>query len=348
MKRYYPSVQVFRAVLFLFILAFHVGAPYANFGWAGVEAFFVISAFFLVRKYWGSETVTVKQQLRHRITRLYPPYIAVLIVSALYALLKKTIPFDLATHLLSVQNFHWMLTGYHSAMQPMTAHTWTLSIEVWGGLVWLLLLKYLPKARFKAAMYGLLLLGIIYRILTIHCGASVWIVSLCPLAHFDAFACGSLLAIGFREGKAGRNVCVSGIIGVSGILACIAWMGHLYHISCLEAYQLLSSSKNYLNNWFTGNIYLFISMLAAGIVGLLYLKDERSSGSPGIIANAFVKLGDNSYNLYLFHWPILAVLKLLVHHWAVLLPLSFAASVFAALFFDRLYTFLQKKFSGGK
>ena len=118
----------------------------------GVEAFFVISAFFLVQKCWGNQNLNVKNQFKHRITRLYPPYIAVLIVAVMYALLMKRMPFDLVTHLLSAQNFQWMITGYHSAMQPITAHTWTLSIEVWSGLVWLLLLKGLSKVRFKNAI----------------------------------------------------------------------------------------------------------------------------------------------------------------------------------------------------
>ena len=54
MMRYYPSIQIFRGILFLLILAFHCGIPYANLGWGGVEALFVISEFFLVVKQWGS------------------------------------------------------------------------------------------------------------------------------------------------------------------------------------------------------------------------------------------------------------------------------------------------------
>lgn len=348
MKKYYPSIQVLRGVLFLFILAFHCGAPYANFGWGGVEAFFVISAFFLVRKYWRSETLSVKQQFRHRIARLYPPYIAVLIVAAVYALLMKAIPFDLVPHLLSAQNFQWMITGYQSAMQPMTAHTWTLSIEVWGGLVWLLLLKYLSKNRFKNAMFGFLIIGILYRVATIVCGADVWVISLCPIAHFDAFACGSLLAIAIREEKVDGKIGILGIIGVAGIFGCVACMSDTNGLSFASAYQLLSSSKNYLNNWFTGNIYLFISLLTSGIVGLLYIRDEKNSNEVGKIEKAFVILGDNSYILYLFHWPILAVLKRLVHHWGILFITTFIVSIIAATIFNWIYAIMQKRLSGGK
>lgn len=348
MNKYYPNIQVLRGVLFLFILAFHCGVPYGNFGWGGVEAFFVISAFFLVRKYWGSETINVRDQFRHRITRLYPPYIVVLIVATLYALMVKAIPFDLVTHLLSAQNFQWMITDYQSAMQPMTAHTWTLSIEVWCGLVCLLLLKGLSKNSFKIAMYGFLLLGIVYRVTTIICGADVWIVSLCPLAHFDAFACGSLLAIGIKEEKVDGRISSLGFVGLAGIIGCIVWMGNLNGVSVADAYQLLSSSKNYLNNWFTGNLYIFISLLTTGIIGLLYLRDEKRHSEVGRIEKAFVKLGDNSYILYLFHWPILAVLRRFIGHWGVLLPATFIVSIISAMIFNWLYSSMRKKTSGGK
>ena len=279
--------------------------------------------------------------------RLYPPYFAVLIIAALCALLKRTIPYDMVIHLLSAQNYHWMITGYKSAMQPMTAHTWTLSIEVWSGLIWLLLLKCLSKDCFKRAMIGALFLGMIYRAVTIICGANVWIVSLCPLAHFDAFACGSLLAIGVREEKVDNKVGILGLLGFIGIVGCIIWIRNSNGISFVSAYRLLSSSENYLNNWFTGSIYLFISLLTTGIIGLAYIRDENRLEDVSIIEKVFVKLGDNSYVLYLFHWPIRTVLTRLVHLWGILFPVTFIASIGAVSVYNWLYTKMQKKLSGG-
>lgn len=269
-------------------------------------------------------------------------------MAALYALLMKAIPIDLVTHLLSAQNFQWMITRYQSAMQPMTAHTWTLSIEVWGGLVWLLLLKLLSKEHFKNAMYGFLLLGIFYRVITIMCGADVWIVSLCPLAHFDAFACGSLLAIGVRERKADGKIGLLGLIGLAGITGCIWLMSRANGVSLTSAYQMLSSSKNYLNHWLTGNLYLFISMLTVGIVGLLYIHDEKNTGETGRVGKAFVELGDNSYVLYLFHWPILAVLRRFIHHWGILFLITFVVTIVAAVIFNWVYRNIPKRLTGDK
>lgn len=347
MKKYYPSIQIFRGVLFLFVLAFHCNVPYANFGWGGVEAFFVISVFFLVRKQWGNENLKVKEQIRHRIVRLYPPYIAALFVAALYALLMKTIPYDMVSHLLSAQNFQWMITRYKSPMQPMTAHTWTLSIEVWAGLVILIFLKMLTKDRFKIAMYIMFAVGIGYRLITIICGADVWVISLCPLAHFDALACGALLAIGMREKNIKRQIGLLSVLGIVGILICILLISNRNSIGFIEGYKLLSSSENYLNNWFTGNIYLFISLLTVGLVGLLCLYDEKMVKTCKAV-KPFVTLGDNSYVLYLFHWPILVVIRHLMQNWVVVFVATFIVSIVAAFIFGRLYSVVSKKLLGGK
>lgn len=313
----------------------------------GVEAFFVISAFFLVKKHWGTDTLHVKDQFVHRIKRLYPPYVAVLLVAALFALLKKTIPVDLITHLLSGQNFQWMMTGYSSPMQPMTAHTWTLSIEVWTGLVWLLLLRYLTKKQFNYAMYGMLLLGILYRTVTIILGCNVYVVSLCPIAHFDAFAAGSLLAIGCRNEKLNIRIGALCVPGCVGIVACIYSISINKGISFWKGYQSLSASSNYLNNWFTGNIYLYITLLIAGIVGLLYLWDSLKDDEPTKITRLFVALGDRSYMLYLFHWPILMVVKRWIKPWYYSFPSTLIMAIVATVIFNWVYNTIQKEGNGG-
>ncbi|WP_026491162.1 acyltransferase family protein [Butyrivibrio sp. XPD2002] len=348
MNKYYPRIQVLRGVLFLLILAFHCGAPFVSFGWGGVEAFFVISAFFLVKKYWGTGTLDVKKQFAHRIIRLYPPYIVVLIVAALYALLTKVIPFDFVTHLLSCQNFQWMITRYSSPMQPMTAHTWTLSIEVWSGLVWLLLLRYLDQKHFKNSMYMMLFIGVLYRTLSIYLGCDIYMVSLCPVAHFDAFACGSLLAIECKNEKLNKSIGIMSAIGLVGIVACVCVIAINNDVSIWQGYLLLSSSKNYLNNLFTGNIYLYISMMITGLVGLIYIRDsERSEQEVGKIIRLFVIMGDNSYVLYLFHWLILKIVMRLMQQWIISLPVTLIASIIATYIFNKIYIRILEKLHGG-
>lgn len=140
MNKKFNLVQSFRGVLFLFILAFHCKIPFCNFGWSGVETFFIMSSFFMTRKYYNN-SFSIKCELLHRIARLYPAYIILLIIALLFAIMKHQIPIDFPFHLLSSQNFYWIITNYKSPMQSITAHTWTLSIEIWLGLLWLFLLN---------------------------------------------------------------------------------------------------------------------------------------------------------------------------------------------------------------
>ena len=96
------------------------------------------------------------------------------------------------------------------------------------------------------------------------------------------------------------------------------------------------------------NIYLFISLLTAGLVGLLYLHDERGETRDSKIEKLFVKMGDNSYVLYLFHWPILVVLRRFFGNWALQFIAVFIASVLAAMVFNWFNTKLMKMKMGGK
>ena len=182
--------------------------------------------------------------------------------------------------------------------------------------------------------------------MVIGCGANVWIISLCPIAHFDAFAIGSLLAICVRETKVGMKISALGLIGLAGIVVCIWQISRVNGGSLIDAYQMLSSSKNYLNHWLSGNIYLFISLLTTGIVGLLIIHDEKKTNKVSRLGKVFVRLGDDSYVLYLFHWPIHVFLEKLTKHWGMLFLGTLVVSVATGFIFNLIYTKLQKIVGG--
>ena len=339
----YNSIQIYRGLLFLGVLCFHCGVPFFSFGWAGVETFFVLSSFFIVKKLYPSDTVKWREQSVRRIQRLYPPYLAVLLVGALFALAKRMIPYDLITHLCSVQNIHWMITGYQSPMQSMTAHTWTLSIEVILGLTWFFILKVAKKRTFVISMVCMLIAGITYRTVTILCGCSAFTVSLCPLAHADAFAAGSLLAVCFVEKRLKKPGLIGiGIAGIAGCVFCIVRMSDLHGCGMAEAYELLASSKNYLNDAVTGNIYVFISMVSVSVIGLLILAGSPEWIDKNPVCAALTKMGNESYALYLFHWPVYVVISRFTSNWCIVLIGTFALSVAADLVFVFASNWMKK------
>ena len=305
-----------------------------KFGLGGVEAFFVISSFFLTRKFLENDNIRIKEQFFHRIKRLYPPYILILIIGVAWSLIHYMIPYDIVSHVLMIQNFQWMVTKYSSAMQSMTAHTWTLSIEVWLGLLWLFLLKYFSRKHLKIGICFVGLVSIMYRTIAIIYNLDVYVISLCPLAHMDAFAVGSLLAIRIKELdnessiKLKRESIVLSIFGGIGIILVIAIISSNNGLTMLEGYRLLSSSPNYLNHVITGNIYLYLAMLSAGIIGMLYISSRNVKEKNGWCYRIFENIGNKSYVLYLIHWPLVVVLKKICSNWQFLFIVVGSASIF--------------------
>ena len=184
------------------------------------------------------------------------------------------------------------------------------------------------------------LVGIAYRTITILCGWNVYVVSLCPLAHVDAFAMGALLAISLKEE---RNNCwkfgVITAVGLIGIAAVIIVLSKMNQVGIYEAYVMLKSSENYLGNWFTGNIYLFIQLLSAGVTGLIVLHDQKYIYKDMPLLKAALWLGAQSYVLYLFHWPIRKILVRFVDSWWMRFSLVCITSILCCL----VYMAMQKK-----
>ena len=194
------GIQFFRLLLFLGIVAFHCGLPGSQMLWGGVEAFFVLSAYFMTKKLSSKPTgnLNMLSEIRARAYRLYPFYLVFLFVVAATIFLSKHISImqDLLVHILFLQNFSWMFSGYSSPLQLATAHTWTLAIEVWLFLLWLVAFKLLKCMKMRNMWnYILIVCAILYRTVATMGGADIYQISLMPLAHADAFAIGSLMAL---------------------------------------------------------------------------------------------------------------------------------------------------------
>lgn len=296
---------------------------------------FVISGFFLTKNTLARNNINVKNSFLHRVKRLYPPYIVVIVIAALYAVLLKMIPMDILTHLTFTQNFQWIITEYISPMQPMTAHTWTLSIEVWCGLILMIVLKYTPREKLVQVLAGIMCFSVVFRIITIISGSGIYTISLSPIAHLDAFAIGAVLAVLMsKKDDAKLEMMAKGsiILGLLGILLSIIILAKTNNVNFIEGYTLLRFSKNYLDNAITGNIYLYISLLSVGVLYLLIVYDSKRIKSESE-NNLMVWLGNKSYELYLFHWPILVVVDHFVNSWIFVFTGTLFVTVIAALIY---------------
>lgn len=303
------GIQILRASLFIGIIAFHCEIPASQFLWSAVEIFFVISSYFLSKKLIHNRNFSVIKLFKNRLIRLYPDYIFILLFAVgVFVVLNHFFPIiDIIIHFLFLQNFNWMINGYHSDLVFLTAHTWTLSVEVSLFLIWLIAFKFLKsKKQFISFNIIMLIIAILYRIITVVIINDAMFTSLCPIAHADSFAIGSLIAIFEKiEYKYKKHLFISlSCLGLICILISFLITSQIYNVSLWRGYTLYKTSTNYLNNLFTSNIYLFISLSSTG---LLYFFNQHQVKNNFLI-NEIIKLGDISYTGYLIHWPIKVVI----------------------------------------
>lgn len=311
-NRKYESIQYIRGVLFLAILGFHCGAPGFSFGWGGVETFFVISAFFIVRKYSDKTNLTPFSSVWDRVRRIYPPYVVVILMSALIVISYSHFPGikDLISHFFLVQNLQWVFCTYDSGYQMYTQHLWTMCMELWVGCSLILVVQG-KKIPVRPVAVGAIVIAVLFRTALILFSIRIELITLCPIAYLDSFGLGALLSDDIRNCKMKKNyLYLSGAIGLIGILYSIYIIGRTNGVDYLEAYTLLRNSIYYMNNPISGNIFFFIALLSVAVVGLLVLREKGSARKNiNVLKRFFLFLGNESFLLYLFHWPILTEVK---------------------------------------
>lgn len=302
------GVQFFRGILFLGILSFHCGIPFADLGWGGIEAFLLISAYFQTVKLIKQDGCPAPSgQILRRYKRLIFAYIPVMLLGVIYTVLTRRLPYDFPFHIIFGQNFLWMFTRYSSPMIAITAHTWTLSIDFWLGILWTFVLLSFPAnyptKPLKVFSFVMLVIALAWREAGALFGLDNMLISCCPIAHADAFAIGTLIAVSDRKGLL-KHTSIIGAIGICGILVTIKLLADMAQCGYVEAYSLLKNSSFYLANVVTCNLYLYISLFTGAIFKVLIdLAPVVSS------RNWFVLMGNVSYELYLFHWPVYVAVR---------------------------------------
>lgn len=286
--------------------------------------------------------IEVIPNIKHRIARLVPVYY-LLLVGAFFvvSILKRTVPIgDLLIHGLFSQNINWMITGYKSALVQFTAHTWTLSIEVYLFIVWLLAFKLLKTVRLRQFFNVVsILCAVAWRTITTVIIGNPMITSLCPVAHMDAFAIGSLMALSEKEQskKAKQLNWIYGLCGLGIVAGSVGITAYLNGISLSGAYNLYKYSDNYLNSALTCNVYLGFSLLTVGLVQLSKLF--RTGGK---FSRILVKLGDITYSAYLIHYPVNVVLRVVCKHVWIVFFLTICTAIVCAVVIERKMDYFYK------
>lgn len=308
------EVQGLRALAVLMVVAYHVWLGRVS---GGVDIFLLISAFLLtlsfVRKAEAGRPFGLVAHWLHLFKRLLPAAVVVIlgVLAGTWLVLPQSrwpqVLDQAWASLLYSQN--WLLADTavdyyaqdHAGASPLQ-HFWSLSIQGQVFILWplvfagtaglLVLLRRIPACA-----------GITYRGLLAVVFGTVFAWSLAysveqtatnqAYAYFDTrarlweFALGSLLALALPYLKPAR-----------GLRVMLGWAGLAAMVSCGLLLTVDRSFPGYVALWPT---LAGAAIITAGQTGSRFGVDRMLSSRP------LVALGDNSYALYLWHWPVLVL-----------------------------------------
>lgn len=312
------DIQALRALAVGLVVLNHLWPPRLPGGYVGVDVFFVISGYLISKHLLGelerTERINLGQFYARRIKRLLPAATVVAVVSlaAAWALLPFSRWFAVAQEtmasVLYVEN--WLLAGKsvdysaHNDAASTVQHYWSLSVEEQFYLVWPLLFLglFAAAARFRVRRRALLAGGVV-SISVLAFAFCVWFTYanksqayFVTPARVWEFGAGALVAIGGAHALAAIRLRLpTAHLALSGVAQ---WLG----------YGLIGCSALLYNEqtFFPG------TAAVVPVAGTLLVIASGPTG-PGWSPNRLLAarpvqfIGDVSYSLYLWHWPIIVL-----------------------------------------
>jgi len=313
-----PGLDGVRALAVVAVLLYHSDLLWMPGGFLGVDVFFVLSGFLITSLLLGEVSRTGRIDFRgfylRRARRLLP---ALLLVLAFSSVLAATVARDAAGQyladlppaLLYVLNWSYVFSdqSYFAAFgrPPLLQHLWSLSIEEQFYLVWptvMLVAWRLGGTRWvgRLALAGALLSTAWMVGLSVSqdmpFGADASRVYFGTDTHAMGVLLGSALAVVWVPGRMRRDVAPAARVLLDGV-------GLLALVGVLASFVLV----NEYSAWLYRGGFLAIAALAA--VLLAVASHPASLLGRGLGVAPLRWLGERSYGLYLWHWPVFVVTR---------------------------------------
>ncbi len=297
---YRPDIQGLRAVAVLAVMLFHFNPQLLPGGFIGVDVFLVISGYLITSILLDKKAqpdYRLSSTLRYfyisRIKRIAPAYFTMLVMVSLLAAV-LFLPQDLTTYKKGLNQAAWFNSNHYFAgfgdyfapanhEQPLL-HTWSLAVEIQFYLLAPFLVLLLPTRALRWLL-AIVLIGLTaiaeYRLRVLGIQQDTY-YSL--YARLPEFFTGALVALSARRARGWGTTCLSSL-GLALVLTAVA------------AQPLLGP--------FPGLAALLPVMGAA----LILLYPSHGLARQVLTSKPMVWLGQLSYSLYLWHWPVLALLR---------------------------------------
>ncbi|MGB1084953.1 MAG: acyltransferase family protein, partial [Ilumatobacteraceae bacterium] len=299
------DIEGLRAVAVLVVVAYHAGITGFAGGFIGVDVFFVISGFLITSLLLNEKISTGRIDLREfyarRIRRLLPISTVVLVVSTLSALvlLPSTSFSSLGSDVVAAAGFVVNMlfaargTDYLAgdADPSIFQHYWSLAVEeqfylIWPGLLAVVSLNAKRIRRRIAPSIAFIIVASFFASLLLTSPMPTW--SYFGL-HTRAFelGIGALLAVMWPsiEGWAPSRRAVLSWFGIVGIIISVP----------------LASSVSEFPGWVAAIPVLSTAAVISG-------GNSVRFGTVSILRVRLLQwIGERSYSLYLWHWPVLVL-----------------------------------------
>ncbi len=313
-----PGLDGVRAVAVAAVLIFHANPTWLPGGFLGVDVFFTLSGFLitslLLTELEARGGIRFGRFYQHRAKRLLPAMFAVLIVSSLLAI---TVAQDAAARLREdvvasafyVTNWWYVAhgTSYFDGIgrPPLLQHLWSLAVEEQFYLVWPLILYVLwrlgrvPAVRF-GAMAGVLASTAWMGWIAVRDGIPAITdsgrVYFGTDTHAMTLLVGAVLATYWTQEGAISVLTARGrrLVSLLG-LASLAGLVVIFRFVDASSWMLYRSG------------FLWIGLLTAGVVAAAAVNGTWFSRLLAVQPLRWV--GQRSYGIYLWHWPIFLVLR---------------------------------------
>ena len=342
---YRPEIQGIRAVAALLVATFHLWLGRVS---GGVDVFFVMSGFLVTTTLFGHYArfgrVRPLYYLGRLGRRLLPAALTVLAVVAVVSwfVLPKLnwarTAKEIVASMFYVENWSLALDSvdYLAQFETKTPvqHFWAMSVQGQFYLIWMIVFLVIgliaaitPALRRRAVLITFVVLAIVSFAWSVF---SVGVNQ--PFAYFDTTARVWEFALG------GISAIVIGRVTLSARLrGVLSWIGLIGIISCGIALQV--------STLFPGVAALWPTLAALAILFSGGAESARWSAVRLLSTKPFVWLGDISYGLYLWHWPMLVVFLSITGSGAVGLRGGLAILVGAIILAWLTNRFIEKPFA---
>ena len=287
-----------------------------NFGYSGVDLFFVLSGFLITRilistrrrqSYFSSFYV-------RRILRIWPLYFSLCIATIVVI---PAIPQFASHHFFSTERgssaYYWLFLNNFWSVLPIRGYiflavTWSLAMEEQFYLVWPLIIWFFtPRRAFHVAVGMIFGTAILRNVLYYGFGVSGEALYYDTFTHLDGLALGIFTAIVWEAPSKYKSVLrflSSQLVVTIPVLAGVVIYSALFPVTGLEKPDEMAFQPLMLTVGYTLTAFVY-----AGIL-VIFLTNERSRV---LVHPVLQRVGKYSYAMYLFHFPVWYIGSMLLH-----------------------------------